>query len=189
MARDGAERTIVSPRDASTHAIEFIDYAHHEVHSGKHFTYSFAGTGVNVSGTVDRILTTADTATWAHIIVNAYGALHSKLQIYEDTTFTATTAEVAVNNNRNKLNAAGLAINLSGGGSGGTPTTGNLLIEVEWGVDTGVGTNRVASGGDQRADQEWVLKQGTVYLIRLESETAANNLSANLSWYEHADKE
>jgi hypothetical protein len=66
-----------------------------------------------------------------------------------------------------------------------TPTvgaTGTTVIR-EWHI----GSGRSVGGGD-RATQEFILKQNTKYLIRINNQTTNNNYMAlKLSWYEHTN--
>ena len=171
--------------DSSTHTMQTIEYAHHEVHGGSHFTFCASDGDLDSGQVIEFILTTPDTTKWAHLIASAYGALHTKLEIYEDTTHTTGAAQTAYNNNRNSGTAATITINASNDDN----ADGTLIFSSEWGIDTGAGTNKKSGGGESRGDSEWVLKQNTKYLVRVESQTADNVADLCLSWYEHTDKD
>ena len=49
-----------------------------------------------------------------------------------------------------------------------------------------VGSGKV--GGEARGQGEWVLKKGTVYAFEIESQAATSEVSMELVWYEHIDK-
>ena len=175
--------TITSPTDSSTSAVEIIDYAHHEVHSGSHYTYCANSSDLDTSAVLDRIITVPDTAKWPHMVIAVFGALHTRFELYEGTTHTTNVSQNIYNNNRNSSNTAGLTIHTSN--DDGAVVT--LIMDMEWGVDTGTGTNLIAGGGGARGDSEWILKQNTKYLFRIESQTDNNVVNMCLSWYEHTD--
>lgn len=169
--------TKVARLDAATHTMQTIDHTHHEVHGGSHFTFSAADGDLDAIEVMDYIVTTPDTTKWAHMVIRASGALHTRFELYEDTTHTTNAAQTAYNNNRNSATAATVTVHTSNDDG----ADGTMIFEDEFGVDTG--------GGDSRGDQEWVLKQNTKYLVRIDSLTDNNVVSLVLSWYEHTDKD
>ena len=172
--------------DASTGVIMGIDYAHHEVHSGSHYTYSeFFSLGDGDEK--ELIIITPDTTKWAHMLFAVNGALHTTVKAFEDTTWASTGTDFSsliLNNNRNSDNTAGVTIR----GKGATGTDANLIFSGQFGNDSGNGATRLVSGGSVRGDAEWVLKQNSKYLLTITSLSAANELALVLSWYEHRDK-
>lgn len=173
--------TIVSPTDDATGAVETIDYAHHEVHSGRHFTFSAYDSDLDIGGTLEFIVTTPDTTRWSHLVGTITGALHTDFEFFEDTTHTTGAAQNVYNNNRNSANAAGTTVHLSNDNN----ADGTLLFSTSFGIDTGSGNNLRTGGGGSRAENEWMLKQNTKYLFRLTSQATNNNCALVLSWYEH----
>lgn len=173
------DTTYQAPRiDAATHALETIEYEHHEIHSGSSFTVSYSadiGNGANL----DIAVITPDTTKYAHLTYEFDVEAESDFKIYEAATLTAGTAIAAYNRNRNSLTAATTSVTH-------TPTsitTGTTIIR-----DFHIGSGRTWGGGD-RAQHEFILKRNTKYLIRLTNATANNNYMAiKLDWYEHTDK-
>jgi len=179
----GVDPNIANAVDGATTALRTVDYAHHEVHSGRHFTFSATSGDLDIGTPLEYLIHTPDTERWAHLLGNVYGALHTRFEFFEGATHTSGIHMPIHNNNRNSANGPGLIITEhADDGDDGT-----LLFETEFGVDTGGGANRVTGGGTARADSEWVLKQNTVYLLRLSSLTADNVVNMALSWYEHID--
>jgi hypothetical protein len=169
------------PFDGMTNALRVIDYAHHELHSGSHFTWGVTSGDLDDGGTMEFILTTADTAAWPHLLISVTGALDTTVEFFEDTTHTAGAAETSFDNNRNTANTAGMDINVSNDDG----ADGTLLLPERFGIDAGGGANRTASGGQARSEAEWDLRQNAKYLLKVTSNTDNNVVSIKLSWYEH----
>lgn len=170
--------------DDATDAIIAIDYAHHEVHGGSHFVYSETDPDLDAAAVIEVRIVTPNTTKWAHLVPYISGALHTKLEIFETCTHTAGAGLTAYNSNRNSVTTPTLTLNRSADDN----ADGTLIFSTEFGIDTGGGANRVTGGGSSRGDAEWILKQNTVYLVRVTSLTADNVVSLALEWYEHTDK-
>jgi len=170
--------------DKTTGAQNVLDYPHHEIHGGSHYTYHMYNASMASGDSIAFIVTTPNTTKWAHALFSGSSAFKFVYELYEDTTHDAGAAESFYNNNRNSSNSGTVAINTFGsGGSNGT------LIEAQsGGFATGNGANLRLGGGEGRADNEWILKQNTKYLVRAESFTDANNIQLNMTWYEHTNK-
>lgn len=168
------------PTDDSTGALEVVDYAHHEVHSGSHFAYrdyySIAKNGLK-----EFLVVTPDTTKWAHMVIGFEANTSTVVvEMFEDTiTSTDGTLEPVKNRNRNsvKTNTTLLYEN---------PTVGTDGTEIFSGI---YGAGRNSSGGGGRDTEEIVLKQNTKYLIRItEQNIAATDVNILIDWYEHTDK-
>jgi len=182
-SQDSIEAVVTSPLDSATGAVEVIDYAHHEVHSGSHFSFSAYNDNLDTAGEWDFIVTTPDTTKWAHMIGSITGALQTLFEIYEDTTHTTDAAQSVFNNNRNSATSAGVTIHTSNDDA----SDGTRIFVTSFGVDTGGGANKVTGGGSTRGDSEFILKQNTKYLFRTTSNSDDNNVNLILSWYEHTN--
>lgn len=164
--------------DASTHSMQVIDYAHHETHAGSHFDYCEQVALGNGSAR-DLLIVTPDTLTWSHLLFRIRSSGESNYNLYEGAvTSNDGTQVVTFNRNRNSAGTANTLIYH-------TPTVGTTGTSICM-QHFGAGQR---SGGDERGDNEWVLKQNTKYLLRITSEAAANDVSTNINWYEHADKD
>lgn len=169
--------------DGNSGALLAIPMEHHEIHEGHHFTFSVSDPDIDADETLEFLLTTpAEDEGHIHLFGDAYGALHTLVELFEDATHAASEAQTAYNNNRNSENEPGLAIAThDAGGEDGT-----RIFVSEFGIDTGGFFNRATGGGSVRADSEWVLKPASKYLIRVTSKTANNVVSLSLVWYEHS---
>jgi len=170
--------------DKSTRAQTTIDYSHHEIHAGSSFYFMNVVSGV-ASGTImNMLLTTPNTAKWAHFLprVSTNKKIHA--YFYENPTVTSTagTQMTTINRNRNSTNSASVGI---WGGASATSQGATLLLQRTFGA-TGVAGGDV--GGAARAVNEIILKQGEDYLFRLEVLDADASITAELNWYEHTDK-
>ena len=176
----GIGSTVNNGIDKATQSLNTIDYAHHEIHNGKHFYIE----GHQTIGSSDQPgfqvgLTTPSGSTWAHFTweLNTNGIMDTKL--YEDAQVSGGVAITPLNNNRNSTNTSMMAI--SGGASG----TGGLQIS-----DVYIGGEGFKSnvGGTSKREDELILKSGTTYRRDFYSASADNTVSFKASWYEHTDK-
>jgi hypothetical protein len=162
-------------------ALIAVDFAHHEVHEGEHFSYTNAqdlGNGATISFT----LTTPNSAIWSHLGLEINGEAEYEVQLFEGATGltssgTIVTNPAVINSNRNSANTNTLIVR-------GTPTLGagskGTLIR---NFHAGSGKS---SGGIAGTGQENILKQNTIYWLDLINFTTSNNyLSWIIEWYEH----
>ena len=169
--------------DRSTHSLQVIDYAHHEIHSGSAYVVS-QRTAVNafdIATPMSFLITVADTAKWPHITISGEANTPAYWELFEDDgngdhfTVVDGSAVTPTNRNRNSSKTAGVVI-----ASGPTVTnaTADVLLCTE-------AIAKSASGGDRH---EFILKQNTKYLVRATAYTNDNEGSLSLDWYEHEDK-
>ena len=164
--------------DASTHALESVDYAHHEIHGGNHYfigSYTTLGNG----DVIEFATLTGSTTKWAHMLFNFAVTQSTTVEVYEDTgSPTGGGATIPFNNNRNNANTSQMIVI-------GNPTSINsgagTLLESQL-----IGVRNVTA--DSGRDDELIMKQGTWYLWKFISKAASNNLTFKGMWYEHTDK-
>lgn len=160
-----------------------LDNSHHELHDGNH--YHFSKPWDLGDGEVYAIqIVTPNSTKLAHFLFKVLGALHTKVQFFEGATHTSSTdyTSDAVNRNRNSSNITDLEVHVTGtDGSNGT-----TLFNSQFGIDAGLGFGFIASGGESRNDQEWLLASNCTYLILITSLTAANAGTIIMEWYEYA---
>ena len=174
--------------DASTYALETIDYAHHEIHSGSHFyiqgylTLALEeGAG---EGTYYVKMTTSNSSKLMHFVFDIKST--GICTTYLDEGATGGMADgspvTPINNNRTSSKTSGATFT-----SGVTVATSydTRLENDKWGAD---GFKESIGGGSGR-DDELVLKPNTTYLRTFISGTADNIVQFKASWYEHSDKE
>jgi hypothetical protein len=70
----------------------------------------------------------------------------------------------------------------------GAGADGTQIAKVMFGLDSGVGGNRILAGGEAGGRAEIILAKNTAYLIRIASGTDGNRITSILDWYEHTDK-
>jgi hypothetical protein len=172
------DTTFQVPRlDTITHSLQYVDYAHHEIHSGSSFTVCHTadiGNGANM----DVQITTPNTTTWAHLVYEFEGESEFDFNIYEAPTTTGGTTLDIFNRNRNSAATSTLSAVHTPSVSG-TGTRINCFH---------AGSGKTIGGGD-RGTHEFILKQNTKYLFRITNSTTNNNyMSLKLDWYEHTNK-
>lgn len=193
IADEGTGRT--ASLDDSTDSLQVIDYAHHEIHGGSHYTLTYGVADIGALTTPNDAMTltftTPNTTKWAHMLVSFLCVGGALCQIREAGSGGAspTGAITCKNNNRNSGNTSGL---LDLGSTAGqmsydaTLDTGGTLIVDEY-ISGATSNQNKAGGGTESGREEWVLKQNTRYQISIIS-TATVAASIVLHWYEHTDK-
>ncbi|MCK5019705.1 MAG: hypothetical protein KAS32_21785 [Candidatus Peribacteraceae bacterium] len=170
--------SIVHPKDFATHALNTIDYAHHEIHAGSSYHVNDV---INVNTTTQSwLITTPNTTSWAHMIFEVVCTGEASVVITEGGDRVGTTGLSEINRDRNSDNTAGLVVHrdISGGS-----TDGPLVIFRHRSGSTGVASKTIAVGAS-RDTNEFILKQNTKYLIVAET-FADEHVTLHLSWYEH----
>jgi len=171
-------KVTISNADAGTGAVEIVDYAHSEVHSGNHYIVRNTAS-LAKNGTKNILIITPNTSRLAHMLYG-YEANDAAVvgQFFEAPTYSsAGTLDGARNRNRNFTdNNTTLVYNDP------VITTTGLLI-----TQKSVGSGRT-SGGGFRENTEIVLKANTAYLLRIvEGNVLATNINWELDWYEHTN--
>lgn len=162
--------------DARSGGLVVVPQTHYQVHTGASFRYSDSVT-LNAAATQDYLITTPNTAKYAHFTFKADGSAITSFVMYEGADRTGTTSQTLWNANRNSGTTATVTIHK--GASGGT-TDGTQMITYSSGASQG------ASRSDAHAqyDNEWVLKANTKYLFRVTSGSASNLCNVDFQWYE-----
>ena len=166
--------------DLSTHTLQMIDYAHHEIHAGSHFMYT-DHVPLNSGNSQDYLITTPNTTKWSHMIFALDGSAITQFELYEGADRIGSVAQTVGNNNRNSSVTATVTIHK--GTAGGT-TDGTRIHYYQGGSATGVSRGLSST----RNDDEIVLRQNTKYILRVTSGTNGNLTNVQLSWYEHTNK-
>jgi len=171
--------------DDSTETLQIIQYEHHEIHSGSHYLIDDV-VDLAINNVMDIRITTPDTTKWGHFTLAIECESETEWFIYEDVAITTVgTAKTPINNNRNSLNASGLAFDMITNGSltdanADTDLTG--ATELRHNI-TGAGKN----AGVTARNNEKILKQNTIYCVRFISNTAGY-VNYSFNWYEHTNK-
>lgn len=164
--------------DGITRGLLAVDYVHHEIHEGDAFVAAY-GQDVAGSGELNILLTTPDTAKYAHCVLQVVTESEAHVYLYENPTISAAgTAVPSYNRNRNSATVAGLTITHT---PTVTATGAVILLEQHFGSGKGV-------GGNERGAEEWILKRNEQTLIRVTNMTASNNqIWVTINWYEHTN--
>lgn len=168
---------IPQPIEPISLAVEVITEVHKEIHEGSTFQVHDSNT-IGSGSSQDYLITTPNTAKWAHMTLIADGTAVTSFFLYEGADRTGTALQTAVNQNRNSATAATTTIHK--GTSAGT-TDGTLIYTYASG--TSAGNSR--TGANTNHDEEIILKQNTKYIFRITSATNGNLCNAEFSWYEH----
>lgn len=174
---------VFATADASTNAINVVDYPHHEIHGGSAYYAVYSALKADTE-TIEVRIGTPNTTKWAHMLLEIDCALAGTAELWEATTKThaAGNAITPMNRNRNSSNTSGLTICHT---PGGAEAAAAMLTQYVGASATG---GRVAEGGGASSRHEFILKQNEAYLIRVTSRADGNALSIILDWYEHTDK-
>ena len=169
--------------DRATYALNTVDYAHHEIHAGSSFVAHHVQEVAN-GGTINVTIKTPNTTKWAHLLWLVGTELESELRFYEGSTVAAATGGTITPKNRNRNSASTSTCVVMG-----TPTVGTVG-DLLFADHLGGGSASARFGGENRGEQEWVLKQNTTYTVQLVNMTTSNNyMAVALDWYEHTNKE
>lgn len=186
--------------DSATHALNMVEYEHHEIHAGSAYSANFDNTTASTDDHRSAIgLQTPNTTKWAHMVVEVTASSPAEFTILEGQTIdlAAGTEQTIYNRNRNSANVSTL-VNLANPQVAGSVTTyteaqlaaanlsGGTTIEH---ILLAGGEGPKAVGGAARGTSEWILKQNSKYLFVLQNVGAnANMHEIHLGWYEHTSK-
>ena len=176
--------------DASTEALETIEYEHHEIHAGSTFQASISSADLDTEAEINICFTTPDTTKWGHCTLEASNSSGGLIEILEGATVTADsgTDTPCLNVNRNSQTASVFssietAPQVGEFSYNATITGDGTVLDS---VYLGAGKSKMAASS--RSMNEWVLAQDTTYAFRLTG-TADNGMATiRLRWYEHTDK-
>ena len=169
--------------DEVTHAINIVDYPHHEIHGGSAYfaVHSMLRDDTEVS---EVRIQTPNTTKWAHMVIGVQASLAATIDFHEGTTMTHDAGNVLtpMNRNRNSTNTSGLTIchTPSGADTSGADWTQYIGAAASGG--------RIAVGGESGGRGEFILDQDNDYLIRVTSRADANAVSILMDYYEHTNK-
>lgn len=156
-----------------------IDYAHHEIHEGKHFV---ASDTVDLGNGAARnyIIISPDSTVEPHVVFNVISESETDIVEYETVTYAAPgTGIAAINRNRRSSNVATTLIYHTP--TSPVTTSATTIRTIHWGSGRGV-------GGDGRGSYEFILKRNTAYMVTVTNATSSNNyISFWVDWYEHDD--
>jgi hypothetical protein len=164
---DGVKNVVIS-----NNALAVIETDHQLIHDGKSFVVS--GQEI-LASSATRIISflSPNSDLRSHIAVSVRSTGEANFKIYENSTITGGSSITPINRNRNSsvLSESVLKLNPV------INVQGNLLFEDHFGA----GINR---SGESRTQSEFILNKNTLYTIVTTSETASNEVTVVINWYE-----
>ena len=165
--------------DQDSGAVGSINQEHMKIHQGDGYTLSARAVIANGGGALEflGIVPALSFPHFRKITVSSDGGPFD-IDFYEGTTVSANGTQLtAQNNNRNSANTANLDIY-----SGPTVLTDGVSLEPVL-----VPGTKHQGGLGSEGSNEWILKQGETYMIRVTNNTSGggnSNFVINMFWYE-----
>ena len=151
-----------------------VSYPHHETHEGNHYQTSIQNT-LGSGAFVNTIMNTP-AANFTHMLLRLDAQGETLVQFYRSPTCSSLgTGQTASNMNDISTNTAGTEISLN-------PTCsaeGTLIAG--WTQKLGSGQQ---TGGETRAANEHILQQSKIYMVRITSLAANNDIDQIHDFYE-----
>lgn len=161
--------------DEITGALATIAIPHHEVHTGEMFEASYFVLSLANNGSIDFRLPTG--AKFCHFVFDCACGGNAEVQFYASANLAGGTPVTAWNMNRPSANVATMSVLHTPAVIGAGTLVYNAMLP------GGRGPN--AAGGTARQGTEWILKQNTVYLLRLFNRSGNSQpTSIVVQWYE-----
>lgn len=163
--------------DTLTNSLVGIDYAHHEIHQGNHYTVrrfvSLTGSGGATPQDDTFVIVGANKTL--HIIIDVSCETEMRFNLYEATTVSGNgTNQTAYDNNRVTANTTDAAWYRNP-----TVSTDGTLLDT---IYVGAGKN---TGAQVSTRLEWILKKSTNYMFRVINLSATGgDFSMRLMYYE-----
>lgn len=168
-------RVFIGPTDPVSDIPVFMDFEHHQVHEGESHKIidkkASLGTGT-VKYSID-VGTFTPSIRSPHMLIgiDVYNGSAS-FDLYEAATYTGGTTKTSYNRNRNSATNPTTVIK-----TGVTSTNGTL-------IDSFFAAGGVRTGGNGRAQAEWLLKNNTTYRVDVIGLTAGTQAIVSFEWYE-----
>lgn len=183
--------------DTSTRALEVIDYAHHEIHSGSTFRVQHNDDAIPATGSGGELViafTVPDQSKQPHMVWDFVHEGNMTMKLLEGVTIaTNGTAATIKNSNRNSSNTSVLQGWATGEAVSNTVSVGEESVDSIYSGGTVISLKRSYAAknapgeGSRRA--EVILKTNTAYAFVLDNnETSTQGGQIRLEWYEHAEK-
>lgn len=164
--------------DDMTSALNVIDYAHHEIHSGSHYKSGYQDTTMDTDDTIALVFTTPDTTKHMHWVLTAQSTGACTIQVFSSPTLSAEGTEVTpFNRNQNSSNTSDMIVSHTP-----TITANGTKISEKWVGSIGF---KETTGGESRGDSELILKQNTQYLVLCTANADGIKCAIGGDWYEH----
>lgn len=177
--------------DANTGALVAIEYEHYQIHSGNAFKSDINTDDLDDEGNNNALhisFATPDTTRWTHLVVYGWASGAADLSIVEAPAGGVVGGGNLGIYNRNRNSSTSSTLIST------DDTTANQLTQDATAPAGGteihhwkLGSGKNKIGGENRGNEEFILKQNTTYSIRMTSGVAAIRAQLTLEWYEHTN--
>lgn len=171
--------------DSLTNTLNVISYEHHEIHSGRSFSYHHFGS-LNTGGEINITFKTPTGTRLPHVIDMVDSTAAAEFMLEEAPTVTAGTGTnvTPVQKNRSSSNTSVLFNVDSTPAQNSITTNATIIASGVMLINDSIGQGQ-QEGGENRAINEFVLKADTIYSYRVISAANSNKVRIRLEWYEH----
>lgn len=174
--------------DKHTHALNTIDYAHHEMHAGSTYRASIAGTAVGNGNTLAiEILTPAAGGKQMHF-TGAVTTENAADLVFQELIEVSSNGAVITprNANRNFGDSSTVQAVLQ---DSTVVTTNAVVLDSRHIGSPSPSPSRPGIGGDAASRGEWLLRENTWYqLVLTNTSGSAQDMHMAVEWYEHTPK-
>lgn len=152
-----------------------IDYPHHEIHEGKHFTFSYSK--ALSAGSVNAVAITTPTAGtgYVHLVAGLQASLSGTFVFSQNASVSGGSALTAWNNDLSSTNTSGTTIV-------GTPTVTTYGTAISSMV-VGSNDNPTNVGGNAESRNEFILATATTYMLYFTANATSTYTSINGAFY------
>lgn len=169
--------SIFQPVEAISGARKIIAPEHEAIHSGVHFTATHnvtVGTATAVTVLIQTPASSED--KHIHFVCDVQTNKGATWTLSEAPNASGGTTLVALNNDRNSSisNPATLTHTV-------TYVSSGTILETH--ISGSAGTPQSKTGGAAEVRNEWILKEGTLYLIRVVAEESDTKVSVGILYY------
>ena len=178
--------------DLTTHTLQTIAYAHHEIHSGSMFRVQAYNDAIGDDATLAIVFRVANQTKHPHFLFQWETEDVGNISLLEDVTVTVGSGtDVSVKNSRRDSNRISIMKGCASGSwvSGyitkdATISGGNIVSHIR------VYSNNRAGGGEGGRDYEIILNVNTDYaLVFTNTAGSAKGAQLRCEWYEHTDRD
>jgi len=172
---DGTDLSSLDPVDG---ALVTTTLDHHQVHDGVFYAVSGRTIDLGSGDSIDLLLCAPATPDRIHAVIGFQPSAAGFTELWEGATgLLSGSTLTAYNNDRNSANATVLTVYNEPASL--TLATAAKIETIEAGASKNNQSGRSVRGGG-----EWILKQGTDYIARFVSDSANNDVSFEIQYYE-----
>ena len=180
------ERTLTI--DKITHALNTIDYVHHEMHAGSAYRASIAGTAIGNGNTLAlEILTPAAGGKQMHFTGAVTTENAADLVFQELVEISVNGSAITPRNVNRNFGEGSVAQAVLKDST--VVTTNAVVLDSRHIGAASTSPSRAGVGGGAESRGEWILRENTWYqLILTNIAGAAQDMHMAVEWYEHTPK-